>query len=107
MRETKKAIQLIDHFDEACDGVQQRLIALDLLRERDELRERVARLERQLDAAVKHWNAWESAAASRQRDCDRLRAALEKYGAHLPFCGYGHCQANPCTCGLDAASEGK
>lgn len=42
--------------------------------------------------------------------CERLRAALEKYGKHDPLCrvrNYGNYGYGPCECGLSAALAGE
>lgn len=42
-----------------------------------------------------------------QEEREQFQNALRKYGHHLPFCGFGHCIANPCTCGLDQLIKGE
>ena len=63
-------------------------------RERDELREQVARLETER--------------ADWQYEANRLRAALEKYGSHDDLCCIWRADAGEgrCTCGLAEALKG-
>lgn len=69
----------------------------ELERERDELREQVARLEAEQKetSALTVWLGQENY---------RLRGALEKYGRHRIGCCWN---AGRCDCGLDEALKGE